>query len=92
MSLNYDKLAYIVSSDNRIAVMETLRDSPSTPSTIAKATDRDIAHISRAIQELREKGHVELKVSESVRKGRIYGLTEQGAMLAGDLSEVNTGR
>ena len=92
MSLNYDELSYIASSANREAVMETLQDGPATPSTIADETDRDIAHISRALQELKKKGHVELLVSEDVRKGRFYGLTDNGAMLAGDLSEVNTGR
>jgi len=91
MSVNYDELSYIASSANREVAVETLQDGPSTPSTIAEETDRDIAHISRALQELKERGHVELLVSEDVRKGRFYGLTDSGEALASELSEVNTG-
>jgi DNA-binding MarR family transcriptional regulator len=68
--------------------METLQDGPATPSSIAEQTDRDIAHISRALQELRERDTVDLLVSEDVKKGRFYGLTDSGEELVKELSEV----
>ena len=39
--------------------------------------DIHMAHISRAIGELRDESLVELLVSEDRRKGRVYGMTEQ---------------
>jgi DNA-binding MarR family transcriptional regulator len=59
--------------------MRRLVESAATPARIAEDAEAGIAHISRALQELREQGLVELLVSEERRKGRVYGLTEDGA-------------
>jgi DNA-binding MarR family transcriptional regulator len=53
-------------------------DGAATPSTIAEATGLKMAHSSRSLKQLRERGMVELLVSESVFKGRVYGLTDTG--------------
>ena len=51
---------------------------PATPSQIAADESVGIAHISRALQGLREKELVDLLVSDDRKKGRVYGLTERG--------------
>jgi len=53
-------------------------EGPATPSQIATDTDLPIAHVSRALQKLRDHDLVDLLVSEDRRKGRVYGLTEKG--------------
>jgi DNA-binding MarR family transcriptional regulator len=47
-------------------------------SSIATDTGINLSHVSRALQQLREKELVELLVSESRRKGRVYGITDPG--------------
>ena len=79
MSADWDAVSFVISSQYRVAVMRRLSESPATPARIAEDADVGIAHISRALQELRERGLVELLVSEECRKGRVYGMTEDGA-------------
>ncbi|WP_254273272.1 ArsR family transcriptional regulator [Haloarcula marina] len=74
----WDDVSYVISSEYRIATLRRLATGPATPSKIAADTDIAIAHISRALQELREHDLVELLVSEQRRKGRVYGPTEVG--------------
>lgn len=76
--IDYDSLSYIISSDFREATVIELLNQPLTPSEIAERSGYGIAHISRALKEMRDKGFVELLVNEDRMKGRIYGLTEQG--------------
>jgi DNA-binding HxlR family transcriptional regulator len=78
MSPDWDDLSYVISSQYRTAVLNHLNDGPATPSQIAKDTDMGIAHISRALQQLRNEEIVELLVSDDRKKGRIYSLTEYG--------------
>ncbi|RLM32658.1 winged helix-turn-helix domain-containing protein [Haloarcula sp. Atlit-120R] len=83
--VDYDRLSYTVSSRYREAVVSALTSHPSTPSKIAARTDDDISHISRALNELREKDVVELLVNEDRKKGRVYALTDHGETLADEL-------
>ncbi|WP_092664639.1 winged helix-turn-helix domain-containing protein [Halorientalis persicus] len=78
MSVDWDDVSYVISSQYRIGAMERLAEGPTTPSRIAADLDLGIAHISRALQGLRERDLVELLVSEDRRKGRVYGITEKG--------------
>jgi DNA-binding transcriptional ArsR family regulator len=78
MSSDWNDVSYVISSQYRIAVLKRLADGPATPSRIAENADLGIAHISRALQGLRERGLVELLVSEERQKGRVYGLTDRG--------------
>jgi DNA-binding MarR family transcriptional regulator len=75
---NWDDVSFVISSQYRVAVLEELSEGPRTPSRISEYADLGIAHISRALQGLRERGIVELLVSEDRRKGRVYGITEKG--------------
>jgi len=78
MSDEWDDVSYVISSQYRVATLERLQTGPATPSLIATDTDHSIAHISRALQELQEEELVTLLVSENRRKGRVYGITDQG--------------
>jgi DNA-binding MarR family transcriptional regulator len=75
---DWDDVSYVISSQYRVVVTRALADGPSTPSQIAINTDQSIGNISRALQELRERSMVKLLVSESRRKGRVYGITGHG--------------
>lgn len=78
MQVDWDEVGYVISSKYRIAALERLQQGPATPTQIAEDTDMPIAHISRALQTLRERSHIELLVSEDRQKGRVYGVTETG--------------
>ncbi|SNZ18258.1 hypothetical protein SAMN06269185_3311 [Natronoarchaeum philippinense] len=86
---DWETIGWVQSSQYREDVLEALTASPKTPSTIAEQTDDGIAHISRALRSLRERDLVELLVSEDCRKGRVYGLTDAGAKIAGEMQEVS---
>ncbi len=79
MSEEWNEISYVISSRYRIVAMRRLETGPATPSQIAADADVGIAHVSRALQGLQEKGLVELLVSEDRKKGRVYGLTEAGS-------------
>lgn len=74
----WDEVSYVISSSYRVESLQQLAEGPATPSQIAEKTGQSIAHVSRALQELRESGLVELLVSENRKKGRVYGVTEDG--------------
>lgn len=74
----WDDISYVISSRYRIETLRRLSDGPATPSLIADETDLSIAHVSRALQELRDADLVTLLVSENRRKGRVYGITDEG--------------
>lgn len=74
----WDDVSYVISSRYRIVTLRRLSEGPATPSRIAEDTDLSVAHVSRALQELREHDLSELLVSEDRKKGRVYGITEHG--------------
>jgi DNA-binding MarR family transcriptional regulator len=78
MSADWDEISYVISSSYRVAVLRRLAESPATPSRIASEAECSIAHVSRALQELRERSLVDLLVSEDRQKGRVYGITDEG--------------
>lgn len=77
----WDVIGFVISSKYRVAVLETLSEGPTIPSSIASETGLPITHVSRALRALRERSLVELLVSKHKKKGRIYGMTERGQRL-----------
>lgn len=76
---NGELMASLIGSTYRRRVVESLRaGGPATPSQLERRTGVDISHMSRALQQLREVGGVELLVPEDTKKGRLYGLTDEG--------------
>lgn len=78
MSSEWDEVGYVISSRYRVIALRRLSVGPATPSQIADDEDVGIAHVSRALQGLRERELVDLLVSDERKKGRVYGLTEAG--------------
>lgn len=78
MSSEWDEIGFVISSRYRVITLKRLSVGPATPSQIAEDEEVGIAHISRALQGLREKELVDLLVSDDRKKGRVYGLTEPG--------------
>lgn len=87
--IDYDAVSFAVSSHYRMVVLEALADGAGTPAGLASHTGKDIAHMSRALQELRERALVELLVAEQTKKGRIYGLTERGREVLEGAREID---
>jgi len=80
--VDYQAVSKVVASKYRTQTVTSLLDGAKMPSEIAEQSDSDMAHISRAITELREQGITELLVDEETKKGRLYGLTESGEKVA----------
>ncbi|WP_232702098.1 winged helix-turn-helix domain-containing protein [Halobacterium wangiae] len=78
MSPDWDVVGYVISSDHRTLVLGRLAEGPATPTQIANDVELSVTHVSRALKSLRERDLVELLVPEERRKGRVYGITEQG--------------
>lgn len=78
MSDDWDEVGYVISSTYRVNVLQRLADSPAPPSKISEDTNCATSHISRALSDLRERGLVTLLVPEDRKKGRIYGITDEG--------------
>lgn len=78
MSTDWDDVSFVISSRYRLIALRRLAAGPATPSQIASDAGVGIAHVSRALQHLRDRTLVDLLVSDSRKKGRVYGLTERG--------------
>lgn len=87
----FEEASYVLASTYRIAVMNKLAESPKTPSHMAddEGDGPSIAHVSRAIQDLRDEGLVKLLVPEDRQKGRIYGLTDRGEDVLETMDNIN---
>ncbi|GAB7095420.1 hypothetical protein JCM30237_25730 [Halolamina litorea] len=79
MDPDWNTIGHVISSNHRTKVLGRLADSPATPTQIAADVDLASTHVSRALNSLREHGLVELLVPEDRRKGRVYGITSEGA-------------
>lgn len=89
MTDDWDEVGYVISSKYRIAVLDRLSTGPSTPSGIADDTGFSIAHVSRALQGLRDRDLVELLVSDDRKKGRVYGITDRGDEMWTEIESQN---
>jgi DNA-binding transcriptional ArsR family regulator len=85
---DWETIGFVQSSRYRCEVLEALEEHPKTPSTLAEETGSGIAHLSRALSSLRDRGLVDLLVEEGRKKGRIYGLTDDGKEIAAAIQEV----
>ena len=79
---DWDEVSYVIRSTPREFVIKSLCEGPKTPGEIRDETEIDIAHISRGVTQLQERGLTELLVDENTKKGRLYGLTDEGQEVA----------
>lgn len=84
--MTWDEVGYVISSEYRKKVMAEVAGGPKTPSSISKATDIEIPHVSRSLTQLREKELIEL-LNPNAEKGRLYALTDQGEEVWGAVKE-----
>lgn len=77
----WNLIGFIISSKYRIAVCRQLAEGPSTPTSLAADADLPTTHVSRALRALTDRSLVELLVAKETKKGRLYGLTDQGERL-----------
>ena len=89
MTEDWDEISYVISSQYRVTVLKELADGPGTPSRIASESNTSIAHVSRALGELREHDLVTLLVSEDRKKGRVYGITDEGEEVWNEIEMKN---
>ena len=89
MSKDWDEISFVISSRYRLLALRRLAKGPATPSQIASDAEVGIAHVSRALQHLRDETLVDLLVSDDRKKGRVYGLTEEGRDVWETIEEEN---
>lgn len=85
---DYDAVADIIVSDTRVEIVDVLADGPAMPSVIADRAGIASSTVSTELSELRDHGIVELLVDEDRKRGRIYGLTDEGEDAADTLGDV----
>ncbi|WP_330633643.1 winged helix-turn-helix domain-containing protein [Halocatena halophila] len=85
---DWDKVSFVIRSEYRLKILDRLEDRPAIPSTISEDTEIQRTHVSRALSELREKEIIDLLVPDERKKGRIYGLTEQGSEIFQEADEM----
>lgn len=89
MTDEWEEIGFVISSTYRVTVLQRLSEGPATPSQIASDADIGIAHVSRALSELREHGLVDLLVPEERKKGRVYGITGDGTEIWEQIESEN---
>ena len=83
----WDAVSFVTCSYYRQATLGVLDDGPATPSEIAKALGCDIALVSRALGEMRQRQLVDLLVSDDTYRGRYHGLTSTGKATIGKIQD-----
>lgn len=76
--VEWDDVGFVLASKYRKGVVSHLGERSAQPSGVAEETGHPISNVSGEIRNLRDRGLVELLVPEERRKGRIYGLTDDG--------------
>jgi len=87
--LDWEKFGYIVASKYRKGIVSALNKGPRTPKDMAQELGLYISHISSTLSELEEKEIVRC-LTPSLRKGRIYGLTDAGKEIATEIEKRGT--
>lgn len=94
-SEGWELVGFALSSRYRYLTLESLAERPAIPSFIANRTGLQIPHVSRALQELKERALVRLLVPEDRSKGRVYGVSIEGrrvvdTILANGLAKIES--
>src|SRR5712691_2439809 len=87
----WSDFSFVVSSGYREKVLVSLAPKPKLPMQLAEETNLRIVHVSRALRELSDRGLVACLTPDVKARGRLYGLTEIGAGLLGQMM-VSLGR
>lgn len=74
---SWEDAGFVLASKYRKKIIELLALNPKTPSDMVKESGIRFSHVSRALNELKNKGLVECLTPNRL-KGKIYGLTIKG--------------
>lgn len=77
----WSDFSFVASSRYREEIVLSLAAGPKLPRQLAEDTHIRIAHVSRALGELKERGLVECLTPETKTRGRVYGVTGAGTAL-----------
>ena len=77
----WSDFSFVASSGYREKTLRALAEGPKLPKQLSLDTSFRIAHVSRALRELRERGLVECLTPERKARGRVYGITANGSGL-----------
>jgi predicted transcriptional regulator len=84
--MDWNKYGYIFASDYRKKVVSSLLKGPKTPKQIALEINLYLSHVSKTLNELQERGVAEC-LTPTLKRGRIYNLTEEGREIANYIKE-----
>lgn len=84
--MDWDKYGHVKASKYRKNIVLLLSEKPKTPKEIAGETDYYLSHVSNTLRDLTEKKVVRC-LTEDRKKGRIYGLTEEGEEIADQIKK-----
>lgn len=71
---------YVETSTYWLNAMKSIKETPKTPTNIAKDSGIRVNHISNTLNQLKSKKLVEC-INEDMRKGRLYRLTDTGKLV-----------
>ncbi|MBI5061154.1 MAG: winged helix-turn-helix transcriptional regulator [Candidatus Aenigmarchaeota archaeon] len=75
--MDWEKYGFVTVSKVRKNILISLNKRPRLPSELANGLKMDKSQVSRALKELEEMGLIEC-LAPKHRKGRVYGLTNNG--------------
>jgi predicted transcriptional regulator len=79
--VDWKKYGYIISSEYRKKVLDSLQKGPKTPKQIAAETNLYLSHVSKTLNELVSFGTA-VCLTPELKRGRIYELTKDGKEIA----------
>ncbi|PWB87858.1 winged helix-turn-helix domain-containing protein [Methanobrevibacter thaueri] len=79
-----ETLDFVRRSSYRQNVLKALEDNVLMPKEIAERSDIKTNHVSKVLSELKSKDLIEV-LDDSVRKGRLYRLTDKGEEIVNKL-------
>lgn len=84
-----DTAAWMLASEWRQRIVRTLEGDKMTTKQIADEMGVEMNRFSRYLRQLRERDVVELLVSEDVKKGRYYSLTDHGERVLDEMEVLD---
>lgn len=77
INMEWENVGFILASEYRKILLLKLKARPRTPKYLASETNLPLSHVSKTLKELSEKNLIRC-LTPSLKKGKIYGLTENG--------------
>jgi predicted transcriptional regulator len=82
----WNNYGFVLASEYRKVVIKALAEKPKTPKQIADETKYNLSHVSRSIRQLEDRGLIKC-LTPNRRKGKLYGLTDNGVRIFNQLSK-----